>query len=191
MLVPVPVRLTDCGLPVALSVTVTAAVGVPLALGVKVTLIVQLAPAATELPQVLIWEKSLALVPVTARLEIVSVVPPVLVSVTACALLLVPTPWLVNVKPVGANVTVPPVAVPVPVKLTAWGLPVALSTTVTRAARPPLADGVKVTAIVQLVPAVTELPHVLVWAKSLALVPVSAMLVILNAALPELVRVIV
>ena len=46
--VPVPVRLTLCGLPVALSVRVTAAVRVPLAVGVKVTLIVQLAPAATS-----------------------------------------------------------------------------------------------------------------------------------------------
>ena len=46
--VPVPVRLTLCGLPVALSVTVRAALRVPLAAGVKVTLIVQLAPAATR-----------------------------------------------------------------------------------------------------------------------------------------------
>ena len=43
-----PVRLTVWGLPVALSVRVTAAVRVPLAVGVKVTLIVQLAPAATR-----------------------------------------------------------------------------------------------------------------------------------------------
>lgn len=49
-----PVRLTVCGLPGASSVIVTAAVRVPGALGAKVTLIVQLAPAVTELPQVLI-----------------------------------------------------------------------------------------------------------------------------------------
>jgi hypothetical protein len=66
-----------------------------------------------------------------------------------------------------------------------------LSVTETEAVRVPLAEGVKVTLIVQLVPAATELPQVLVRAKSLALAPVSAMLVILNAALPELVRVIV
>ena len=46
--VPVPERLTLCGLPVALSVRVTAAVRVPAAVGLKVTLIVQLAPAATR-----------------------------------------------------------------------------------------------------------------------------------------------
>ena len=47
----------------------------------------------------------------------------------------------------------------------------------------------KVTLIVQLPPAATELPQLLVWAKSLALVPVSARLVILKAAVPVLVRV--
>ena len=78
---PVPVRLTVCGLPVALSVIVTAAVRAPLAAGVNVTLIVQFAPAPTELPQVLVWAKSLAFVPVRARLEIVSAALPVLVSV--------------------------------------------------------------------------------------------------------------
>jgi hypothetical protein len=50
--VPVPLSGTCCGLPAALSVTLTAALRVPLAVGLKVTLIVQLAPAASELPQV-------------------------------------------------------------------------------------------------------------------------------------------
>jgi hypothetical protein len=50
--VPIPVRLTFCGLPAALSVTLSAAVRVPLAVGPNVTLIVQLPPAANELPQV-------------------------------------------------------------------------------------------------------------------------------------------
>ena len=49
-----PVRLTVCGLPVALSVMVTEAVRLPGAVGVKVTLMVQLPPAGTELPQVLV-----------------------------------------------------------------------------------------------------------------------------------------
>ena len=43
--------------------------------------------------------------------------------------------------------------------------------------------------IVQLAPAATLEPQVLVWAKSLALAPESATLVMLKAALPELVRV--
>jgi hypothetical protein len=52
--VPVPERLTVCGLPAALSEMLTDAVRVPVAVGLNVTLIVQLPPAATELPQVLV-----------------------------------------------------------------------------------------------------------------------------------------
>ena len=52
--VPVPVRLTVCGLPPALSVIVIAPVCVPVAVGVNVTLIMQFAPAANDVPQVLV-----------------------------------------------------------------------------------------------------------------------------------------
>jgi hypothetical protein len=54
----IPERLTVCGLPLALSVTLTAAVRLPRALGVKVTLIVHSSLATTELPQVLVSAKS-------------------------------------------------------------------------------------------------------------------------------------
>jgi hypothetical protein len=47
-------RVTVCGLPLALSVIVTEAVRFPVAVGVNITLIVQVPPAATELPQVLV-----------------------------------------------------------------------------------------------------------------------------------------
>jgi hypothetical protein len=50
--VPTPPSGTCCGLPAALSLTLSAAVRVPLTVGLKVTLILQLAPAANELPQV-------------------------------------------------------------------------------------------------------------------------------------------
>ena len=85
--------------------------------------------------------------------------------------------------------TLAPGAVPVPLRLALWGLPLALSVMLSEAARLPLAEGVKVTLMVQLPPAATELPQVLVWAKSLALVPVTVTLVIVNVALPVLVRV--
>ena len=81
-------------------------------------------------------------------------------------------------------------AVPVPDRFTDWGLLAAPSVMVTEAARLPLAEGVKVTLIAQLAPAATELPQLLVWAKSLALAPETAMLLTLKAALPELVSVI-
>jgi hypothetical protein len=51
---PVPLRLTLCGLPLALSVIVMAPVRVPVAVGVNVTLIVQLPLAATDAPQVFV-----------------------------------------------------------------------------------------------------------------------------------------
>ena len=84
--VPVPVRATVCGLPVALSVTVIAPVRAPAAVGVKITEIVQLAAGATDAPQVLVWLKS----PLGVMLAMVRVAVPVLVSVTTWALLDVP-----------------------------------------------------------------------------------------------------
>ena len=52
--IPVPVRLADCGLLVALSVTVNVPPCVPVAVGVNVTLMVQLEPAATPEPQLFV-----------------------------------------------------------------------------------------------------------------------------------------
>jgi hypothetical protein len=50
--VPIPLSGTCCGLPLALSVRLSAALRVPVAVGLNVTLIVQVAAAASELPQV-------------------------------------------------------------------------------------------------------------------------------------------
>jgi len=75
---PVPLSATVCGLPAALSVTVTLPVLVPVAVGSKVTLMVQLAPAVTLEPQVLVWEKS----PLAVMLVRLRVASPVLLSVT-------------------------------------------------------------------------------------------------------------
>jgi hypothetical protein len=60
----------------------TEAISLPLAVGAKVTLIVQLAPATTELPQVLVWAKALALAPPMARLVMLNVALPLLFKVT-------------------------------------------------------------------------------------------------------------
>ena len=79
---PVPVRLAVRGLPVALSVMVTVALRVPAAVGLKVTLMVQLAPTARLVPQVLVEAKSPLLVPVTATLLIASAEPLPFVSVS-------------------------------------------------------------------------------------------------------------
>ena len=84
---PVPLRVTDCGLPGALSAMVSVAARAPAAAGVKVTLIVQLLPPATELPQLLVWTKSVALVPVIVMLVIARAAFPVLFRVTIWAAL--------------------------------------------------------------------------------------------------------
>ena len=87
--VPVPVRLAVCGLLVALSVTVNVPLRVPVAVGVKVTLIVQLVPPATLVPQLFVCPKSPLLPPVNVMLVMLSAVLWELVSVTACAALVV------------------------------------------------------------------------------------------------------
>jgi hypothetical protein len=74
---PVPVRLMVWVAGLALSVMVMAPVLVPAAVGLKVTLRVQLAPAATFGPQVLVWEKS----PLTVILVMRRVALPVFLSV--------------------------------------------------------------------------------------------------------------
>lgn len=88
---PFPERLTDWGLPAALSVTARAAPRLPAAAGVKVTLMVQFEPAAKARPQLLVWAKSLAFTPKTATLERFKGALPVLVRVTAWAALETPT----------------------------------------------------------------------------------------------------
>ncbi len=79
--VPVPVSETLCGLPPPLSPMLSVAVRRPLAVGVKVTVIVQLACAATLESQVLVSLKSGEFGPVTLMAVMLSVEPPVLVRV--------------------------------------------------------------------------------------------------------------
>jgi len=59
--------------------------------GVKVTLIVQLVPAASEELQLLVWVKSPEFVPLTEMLLMVRVALPELLRVRAMGALLVPT----------------------------------------------------------------------------------------------------
>ena len=122
-----------------------------------------------------------------ATLVILSAALPVFESVTVWAALVVPTFWLANVNEVGERLAAAvDAATPEPVRLAVWGLPLALSVTVTLAVLVPDAVGLKVTLIAQVVPAATEPPQVLLWAKSPLLVPVTAMLLMLSAALPVL-----
>src|SRR5258705_114725 len=85
--VPVPERVTVCGLLLALSVTVIVPGWMPVVVGVNVTLMVQFAPAATDAPQVLLC----AYCVLATMLVILSAAVPVFVSVTLCAALGVST----------------------------------------------------------------------------------------------------
>jgi hypothetical protein len=183
---PVPVRVTVCGLPPALSVMLTEAVRAPVAAGVNVTLIVQLPLAATELPQVLVTAKSPGSVPVVPTLVIVKLAFPVLVRVTDCAALVVPRFWLVKVRVAGERLTAGPL--PVPVRATVCGLLARPSTMLTEAVRVPGAVGENCTTIVQLAFG-ASVPQPLVSEKSPALVPVRLMLVMVKLAVPVFVTV--
>ena len=187
---PVPARVTDCGLPLALSATVTVAERLPTAVGVKVTLMVQLPLAATELPQVLVWAKSPVLVPPIARLVMVSAAVPVLLRVIVCPELVELRGWLLKVRLPGERLTLGPL--PVPLRLTVCWLPdvlLLLSVTTRLAVRVPGAVGVKLTLTVQLLLAASELAQVVVSAKSPALAPENARPLMVRAALPELLNV--
>ena len=146
--IPTPARAPVCGLPVASSVIVMFAARFPVAVGLKVTLIVQLAPAATLAPQVFVWEKSPLFVPATVMLAMFNESVPLFESVTFCGALPVVTSWPAKVR-LGAE-SMTDEATPVPLTVKLCGLPEASSVIVTDALRVPLAEGLKLTLIVQL-----------------------------------------
>lgn len=103
-----------------MSVSVTTPVRVPVAVGLNSTLMVQLDPAATELPQVPNPAKAKS--PLMVKLPLkVKVAVPVFETVTNCTELVVPTAELVKVSEVGERLTTGPeveLLPPVPVRLT-------------------------------------------------------------------------
>ena len=102
-----------------------------------------------------------------------------------------PTFWLPKVRLVGERLALAAVVTPVPERLTLCVFPGALSVRVTAAVRLPVTGGLKVTLMVHPAPAATLDPQVFVWAKSPGFAPVNAMLEMVRAVLPLLVRVIV
>jgi hypothetical protein len=180
---PLPLRGAVWGEPVALSETEINAERAPTACGVNVTVIVQLAPAATLVPHVFVWPKSPALLPVTVIPPIERGPEPPLVSVIVFGGLVVLTFWSANDKVEGLKATWA-TPVPVPLRAAVWGEPAASSVTVSEADRDPAACGENVMEIVQLAPAATLVPQSLVWLNSAALVPTIKMLLIVSA--PEL-----
>ena len=112
-LTPVPLSAIVCGEPLALSATVRVPVRVPAAVGVNLTEMEQLPPEATLDPHVFVSAKSPeAVMDVMLRAD-----PPELVSVTACAALVVPWVCDAKVRLVGETVTLLD-ETPVPVRAT-------------------------------------------------------------------------
>jgi len=86
----------------ALSVIVTAPFRVPVVVGMKVTLIVQVFETAKKARQLFVCAKS----PLDTILVMFSVAEPLLVRVTDCAGVVVPTTTLPNVRLEGDKITV-------------------------------------------------------------------------------------
>lgn len=112
-------------------------------------------------------------------LVMVTAEAPVLVKVTACGGLVLPTLWSLKVKLAGATVTVE--AALVPFKTIVWGLVGAVSVMVIAPVRAPVAVGVNVMLMAQLVCTAKVVPQVLDWAKS----PLATILEMVNGAGPE------
>jgi hypothetical protein len=94
---PAPLRRAECGEPEALSVILTVPLRLPTTAGVKLTEIVQLLPAATVEPHVLVWAKS----PDTSMRVTVSAAVPSFDSVSSWLTLAVPRDWLAKLSTAG------------------------------------------------------------------------------------------
>jgi hypothetical protein len=137
---PVPDNGTICGLPDASSVTASWPTRPPLAIGVNVTLKVHEALAASVDPHVVAYAKS----PEIDVEAMFSVPVPLLVSVTDCPALVVPTVCGAKVSDAGANETAGTgAAVPLPVSAMESGLVAAFEAKLADPANTPGADGVK------------------------------------------------
>jgi hypothetical protein len=101
-----------CGEPLALSATEIEALRLPADTGVNVTVIMHVAPAANEEPQLLVWPKLLELVPVTEMLLIVSAAVPGLDSVIGSGVAAEPTSMLGNASGFGLSTACGCVPVP-------------------------------------------------------------------------------
>lgn len=152
---------------------------------VRLSVTLHVAEGAT-IVQVFVWLKLDGLAPVSAMLETVSGAVPVLVRMSICDAAAVPRLVL---KLSAVLLSWIAGAWPVPVSATVWGELVALSTTVRVAVSVPATDGVKVMERVQVAPAATLLPQVLVWLKVAAFVPLRLMELMASVAEPVLVSV--
>ena len=137
-------------------------------------MIVQVPPAATELPHVFVCANSAASAPEIPMLVTLIAALPVLLRITGKAALVVLTVCEGNVSEAGERLATGFVlAAPVPSRATLCGLLLALSEIARLAVRGPVPEGLKVSESAQLFPAAKPLPQVFVWEKSVAFTPVT------------------
>jgi hypothetical protein len=133
--------------------------------------------------------KSPAFVPAMVTVEMLRLALPLLINVTALSVLVVATGRLLKLKLVVLRLTL--AEVPVPLRLTVWGLLAALSEKINDAVRFPGADGANSIFTEQVPLGATVAPEQVsaLLAKSPAFVPVIVSVDMVRLALPLLVRV--
>ena len=175
---PVPLSVVVNGLPRPVYATERLPVCAPVVVGLKVTLTVQVALAARELPHAFVSAKGAAvemLSPAIAVLE-------EFFTVTVDAALAVPSPTEPKLWDAGEIVTG---AAPVPVSVMVWVAGVALSVITTLPVAAPRAVGAKAMVMTHRPLAATEVPQVLVSVKP---VPPATIPVMLSAAVVLVLR---
>jgi hypothetical protein len=167
---PVPESNSDCGLLLAESVKLRMALRVPAAVGLNTTLAEQLPPAARLAPHELVEiAKSDAFAPVIATLFTSMDEPSPFFSVAERDALVDPTAVLAKVRVLGLAETP---LVPSPESATVCGLLLSESLKLSVVVRVPVAVGPKRILAVQLAPAASAEPHVLLYTeKSPGLAP--------------------
>lgn len=120
-------------------------------------LMVQVAPTATVVPQLLVCVKS----PLAAMEEMFNGAVPGLFKNTCCSALTLPTSWEVNVRLAGEKLIAGAVT-PMPVNAIVCGLPVALSASTIEPLRAPAAVGLNLMPIEQVAAAASVVPQVFV-----------------------------
>jgi len=163
------------------------AVSAPVVVGPKWPWMLQLAPTARLVPQLLAKTNEDALAPVTAMLVMVKAAVPVLVMVTDCELLAEPTAVAGKARLVADRVTGG--TTPVPLSAILCGELAALSVMVMDAVSEPPAAGAKCPWMLQFAPAARLVPQLLAKSNDEASAPVTVMLVMVSAAVPLLVTV--
>src|SRR5512140_3455117 len=153
---PVPVSVTGETATLLLLVAVSDPLRSPVVAGVNVTLIRQLAPAVTLVPQLLVWLKS----PVVAMPLMVSGALPVLVNVTLCAELETPTNWPAKPRLTGKRVATG--ALPTPDNATVGTAVLLLLVSMSVPLREPDTEGTKLTFRIQLAAGARLAPQLLV-----------------------------